>query len=145
MEPMTRWLPLILFTGLAVCAAAQPKRPFSHKYHLTQVVGCEGCHKDAPDSTKAGDDLMPSNGACTNCHDEVHIPEARPSRVATFSHKQHLEQSKMKCLGCHAKAAEAETTTVRLLPEMKRCVVCHAHKTVNPPQSCRQCHAADMR
>ena len=60
--------------GLAVAsAAAAPKRPFSHKYHLTQVAQCESCHTLATDSTKAEDSLMPHESACATCHDEVHI------------------------------------------------------------------------
>ena len=36
---------LSLALGMAAAsAAAPPKRPFSHKFHMTQVPQCESCH-----------------------------------------------------------------------------------------------------
>lgn len=82
---------LSLALGLAVAsAAAAPKRPFSHKYHLTQVPQCESCHTLATTSDKAEDSLMPHESACATCHDEVHIAPARPTGVQKFNHAKHV-------------------------------------------------------
>ena len=62
--------------GVAVLSGA-PKRPFSHKYHLTQVAACENCHTLATESTKASDNLLPDKSACATCHDEVEIGAPR--------------------------------------------------------------------
>ena len=50
----------VLFFALgmaAVSSAAPPRRPFSHKYHLTQVPQCESCHTAATTSTAASAQL----------------------------------------------------------------------------------------
>jgi len=81
---------LFLTLGVAALSAAAPKRPFSHKYHLTQVTACENCHTAAPTSTKAADDLIPDKSACATCHDEVEIGSARPTGVQKFNHAKHV-------------------------------------------------------
>ncbi len=76
--------------GVAAAGAAAPKRPFSHKYHLTQVAACENCHTTAATSTKAPDNLIPDKSACVTCHDEVEIGEPRPTGVQKFNHAKHV-------------------------------------------------------
>jgi hypothetical protein len=75
----------------ATAASARQKRPFSHKYHLTQVSGCEGCHKNVSTSTQASDNLLPDREACVNCHEEVTIKEPRPMQVQKFNHALHVK------------------------------------------------------
>jgi hypothetical protein len=83
---------IILGAGVAASFAAAPPRPFSHKYHLTQVSACENCHTEAVNSTKASDNLLPAKEACVMCHDEVHIMGPRPaSGVQKFNHAHHVK------------------------------------------------------
>ncbi len=133
---------LFLALGLAAApAAAPPKRPFSHKFHLAQVPQCESCHTAATTSTKAEDSLIPHESSCATCHDEVHIAPARPTGVQKFNHAKHvemgsaapliasaikaktylgtrpataaqLEAGKDACTGCHHGIAESEDVPV---------------------------------
>lgn len=129
--------PPFLILLLVVAAAAAPKRPFSHKYHLTQVSSCENCHSAATESTKAEDNLIPDKSACVNCHDEVEIAGPRATAVDRFNHARHvkagnpapriaaalqaktylggetpppaqLEAARDACTGCHHGVAESE-------------------------------------
>lgn len=84
----------LLIVWLVLCgtgASAWQKRPFSHKYHLTQVASCESCHQTAATSTKASDNLLPTREACVTCHDEIVIKEPRPLNVQKFNHALHLK------------------------------------------------------
>ena len=125
----------------AASSAAPPKRPFSHKYHLTQVPQCESCHTAATTSTKADDNLIPHESTCATCHDEVHIAPPRPTGVQKFNHAKHVEMGsiapliasaiknksylgahpataaqlaagKDACTGCHHGIAESENVPV---------------------------------
>lgn len=134
----------ILFLALGLAAAssaAPPRRPFSHKYHLTQVPSCETCHTAATTSTQAEDSLIPHESTCVTCHDEVRISPARPTGVQKFNHAKHvamgsvapllasaiqnktylgthpataaqLEAGKDACTGCHHGIAESEDVPV---------------------------------
>ena len=84
----------LLIIALAGGLWAAPHRPFSHKYHLSQVPACEQCHTDAAASTQASDNLLPLAGACARCHDEVQIKEPRKLNVQKFNHAKHLELGK---------------------------------------------------
>jgi len=129
---------LFIGAGVAATMAAAPPRPFSHKYHLTQVAACESCHTEATASTKASDNLLPAKEACVTCHDEVHIMAPRASvGVHKFNHAHHvkmgsaapliagavkgkqylgltppalevLANAKDACSGCHYGIAESE-------------------------------------
>jgi hypothetical protein len=157
---------------LSLClAGAAPKRPFSHKYHLTQVASCQPCHTDAEKSTQAEDNLLPMDSNCVTCHDEVHIKQPRATRIARFSHAQHVKvnpgpliAAAMKsgtwlgppvqrpaevnvnnvCLACHHDIDKSENIIdadgLKHYPRMADCLVCHTK--INPPESCKQCHAA---
>ena len=122
--------PIILIAALAACAWAAPHRPFSHKYHLTQVSGCEVCHTAATASTEASDNLLPQATACATCHDEVNIKEPRKLNVQKFSHARHLEQSK-KLAPAILAAIEKKTylappgDRASYLKTENPCAVCH--------------------
>ncbi len=75
---------------------AQPRRPFSHKYHLQQVSQCQACHVDAEKSTKADDNLLPFHDACARCHDETHIREPRQLNVQKFNHAVHVAMGNVR-------------------------------------------------
>ena len=121
----------------AAPAAAPPKRPFSHKYHLTQVPQCESCHTAATASTKAEDSLVPHESSCATCHAGRPVGTDRPTGVQKFNHAKHvemgsvapllasaiknktylganpatpaeLEAGKDACTGCHHGIAESE-------------------------------------
>lgn len=145
-HPLQKVALLLLASGIAAApAAAPPKRPFSHKYHLTQVASCETCHTAATSSTKADDSLMPHESSCATCHDEVHIMAARPTGVQKFNHAKHvemgsaapliasaikaktylgtrpptpaqLEAGKDACSGCHHGIAESEDVPAAKVP-----------------------------
>lgn len=81
---------LIVLLGAAATLAAAAKRPFSHKYHLTQVPSCETCHTTATTSAKAEDNNLPDKSACVTCHDEVEIGEPHVTGVQKFNHAKHV-------------------------------------------------------
>jgi hypothetical protein len=153
--------------------ATQPRRPFSHKYHLEQVPSCQSCHTDAEKSTKAEDNLLPFHDACARCHDETHIREPRKLQVQKFNHAVHVAMgnvapliqaaikagtyldkperhpkgldTKNECAACHhgIETSEAITDTKAHFPNMADCLTCH--NQINPPESCKQCHADDFK
>jgi hypothetical protein len=160
---------LILFAAAAALAPlpAQPRRPFSHKYHLEQVSTCEACHTQATESAKAEDNLLPDTTECARCHDEVTIPQPRKVSVQKFNHAKHIKMgnvapvilaaiksgaflappgdlpkhltTKETCVACHHGIDQAETPGKAHYPQMAECLVCH--NKVDPPQSCKHCHA----
>ena len=157
-------MPGILFRGallLAVLIVPSPaaKGPFSHKYHRTQISGCEACHK------VSSGNMTPEKDACVTCHDEVTINEHKRV-VPKFNHEQHLKMgniasliakaidagtylspagniraqldTKDPCGGCHRAVEESETVTAAIHPRMADCLVCHTR--VEPVESCAKCH-----
>ena len=162
----TRFAAVIAGLTLALAAAAQ-RRPFSHKYHLTQVAACEQCHQGVTESTKATDNVLPHESACATCHDEVKIAEPRPRKVSFFNHQLHLKlgnpaplissaidkglylsppgnrkqllSSNNACSSCHQGIEQSETPNGKNHPAMADCLVCH--NKIDPPDSCAKCHA----
>lgn len=158
------------FTIAVLFGAAQSRRPFSHKYHLTQVSSCQACHTDAEKSTKAEDNLLPFHDACARCHDETHIKEPRQLQVQLFNHKLHLEMgnpgpliaaalksgtwlgkasqrppsvnTKDACVACHHGIGESENITEATgKAHYPRMGDCLVcHSQINPPESCKKCH-----
>lgn len=153
-----------LLRGAFFAAALIPlldaaKGPFSHKYHRTQVSGCDVCHKVSSGPMTA------EKEACVTCHDDVTIREHKRA-VPKFNHAQHLKlgsiaaviakaidagsylgssagvrphlETKDACGGCHRAVEESETITKDLHPRMADCLVCHTH--VEPVESCAKCH-----
>ncbi len=134
----------VLVLGVPLLFAAAPKRPFSHKYHLTQVAACENCHTEAASSTKAGDNLIPDKSACATCHDEIEIGEPRKLGVQKFNHAKHVQMGSVApmiaaaiksktYLGQHPPAAEV------LAAAKDACTGCHygipESESVNPAKA----------
>jgi hypothetical protein len=127
---MDRWIrlgsALLLSTALA---AAAPRHPFSHKYHLAQVTSCENCHTLAEKSTTAADNLLPDKSACVTCHDEVDIMEPHKIGVQAFNHSVHVKMGNVAQTIAAAIAAKqylgAEPPTPAQLEAKLPCAGCH--------------------
>jgi hypothetical protein len=141
--------------------------PFSHKIHLGLQLECSYCHAAASGSTKASDNLLPAKSVCLNCHEDAQIPAPPATRVAFFSHAQHLKMGNVgpilaaaidkkaylqapgdirrdldtsnACKACHRGLEESDEVTRALLPRMADCIVCH--NEIDNPFSCEKCHA----
>ena len=149
--------------------SAAPAAPFSHKLHLGLELQCATCHTAAAASTKASDNLLPAKAVCLQCHEDAQIPPPPATRVATFSHAQHLKMGNLApvlaaaidkknylqppgdirrhlntldaCQACHRGLAESEQVTAAAMPQMADCLVCH--NEIDNPFSCEKCHAKD--
>jgi DnaJ-class molecular chaperone len=163
-------IPILFLAG----AGAQQQRPFSHKYHLTQVSSCQGCHTDAETSAKADDNILPFHvTACATCHDETHIKEPRKTHVTKFSHAQHVKVNPGPIIAAAIKNGTwlgKESEKPAAVDTKNACVACHhdiekseaikeddghkhyprmadcltCHNKINPPESCKQCHDSSM-
>ena len=71
--------------------AAANAAPFSHQLHLQLKLECTTCHVSAAASTRAPDNLLPSQKACQPCHESPEIPGPPTTRVAKFNHSLHLK------------------------------------------------------
>jgi len=173
LKDMTRLNAFTFAVGLTLSMqAAAQQRPFSHKYHLTQVASCQGCHTDAETSEKASDNILPFHvTACATCHDETHIKEPRKTHVTRFSHAQHVKvnpgaiiaaaikngtwlgkaseqpsevNTKDACLACHHDINKSEAIQESDgFKHFPRMADClTCHNKINPPESCKQCHDA---
>jgi predicted CXXCH cytochrome family protein len=155
---------ILLAWGTAAVAA-----PFSHKLHLSLELQCVTCHTAATGSTKASDNLMPAKAVCLQCHEDVQIPAPPKTRVAFFSHAQHLKMGNLApliataidkrnylqppgdirrhlntlnaCQACHRGLPESDQVTPAAMPQMADCLVCHTE--IDNPFSCEKCHAKD--
>ena len=138
---------------------------FSHSQHLVLPdVGCGTCHEQAADSKSSADVLLPTEDACTACHEidrgepeKVAQPAARcdachagfraeapieravmpPPHIA-FNHQLHVKQ-KLACASCHD-VAEVGLATRAELPRMAFCLGCH--DGTRAPSACTTCHPA---
>jgi hypothetical protein len=141
--------------------------PFSHKTHLQLKLECGRCHAAALSSTKPEDNLLPDAKACVQCHASVEIPVPGTTRVAHFSHSQHLKMGNIApviaaaidkktylqppgdtrshlnganpCEACHRGLEESAQVSVVNMPRMADCLVCH--NQIDNPFSCEKCHA----
>jgi hypothetical protein len=149
-------------------AAGAAAAPFSHRDHLKleAKLTCVACHVNAPSSTRADDNLMPPPKVCEACHKgRVYAPPT--TKVAKFSHKQHLQMgnlapliakaidsgqylaapgdtrrwldTKNPCAACHRGLEASEQVSAANLPRMADCLVCH--NRIDPPYSCETCHS----
>jgi predicted CXXCH cytochrome family protein len=164
-------LALAWAAGAGVAAGTADAAPFSHKIHLGLQLECTYCHAAAPASTNASDNLLPATKVCLNCHEDgqtTPINQPPPiSRVAHFSHAQHLKMGNLApaiasaidkktylqppgdirrhldstnaCKACHRGLEESDRVTRALLPQMADCIVCHSE--IDNPFSCEKCHA----
>ncbi len=158
-------LAVILLAWAATCKAA----PFSHKVHLGLDLQCTTCHTAAAASTKASDNLLPAKTVCLQCHEDaqIQIPAPPQTRVAFFSHAQHLKMGNLAptiaaaidkktylqpagdirrhlntqnaCEACHRGLHESDQVTPAAMPQMADCLVCHTE--IDNPFSCEKCHA----
>jgi hypothetical protein len=154
-------LALILFAWGAAAA------PFSHKVHLGLDLQGTTCHTGAAASTKATDNLLPAKTVCLQCHRDAQIPAPPETRVAFFSHAQHLKMGNLAptiaaaidkktylqqpgdirrhlntqnaCEACHRGLEESDQVTPAAMPQMADCLVCHTE--IDNPFSCEKCHA----
>jgi predicted CXXCH cytochrome family protein len=143
--------------------------PFSHKLHLGLELQCTTCHTAANASTKASDNLLPAKTVCLQCHEAAQIPAPPTTRVAFFSHAQHLKMGNLApilaaaidkknylqppgdirrhlntqnaCQACHRGLLESDQVTAAAMPQMADCLVCHTG--IDNPFSCEKCHAKD--
>jgi hypothetical protein len=144
---------------------------FSHKLHLGLKLDCATCHALAATSTKVEDNLLPSKAVCLKCHAEAEIPAPHTTRLAHFSHSQHLKMgnvapviaaaidkknylqppgdirrfldTKNACEACHRGLEESEAVSPAAMPQMADCLVCHSQ--IENPFSCEKCHAKDAK
>jgi predicted CXXCH cytochrome family protein len=154
----------VLFLAWGASAA-----PFSHQLHLELKLECVTCHTAASTSTKASDNLLPDRKICLGCHKEADAQISAPpaSRVAFFSHAQHLKMGNLApliasaidkktylqspgdtrrylntqnpCEACHRGLEESTEVSAANLPRMADCIVCHTE--IDNPFSCEKCHA----
>ncbi len=134
---------------------------------------CVMCHTAAPASTRADDNLLPTEKVCRTCHTtgEISIKTPRPSPLAKFSHQQHLKMgnvapviaaaidaktylsppgderrflnSKNACEACHRDLEESGHVSEANFPRMADCLVCH--NKIDVPFSCETCHAPSFK
>jgi len=162
------WLPAVaLAVALAVPAAAPAAAPFSHRLHLALKFACATCHPKAVSSARVEDNLLPDGALCRTCHKQVEIPPPAPTRVAKFSHAQHLKLGNVApvlaaaidsraylsapgdirrhlnganaCQACHRGLEESDRVSPAAMPGMADCLVCH--NRIELPFSCEKCHA----
>jgi hypothetical protein len=158
---MKRLLALLAIGGAALHAA-----PFSHQLHLKLKPDCGSCHAAAAASTTPKDKLLPDAKACLPCHQNVAIPGSPTTRLAHFSHQQHLKigniapaiaaaidkkqylqppgdtrghlNSTNPCQACHRGLEESTQVSAVNMPRMADCIVCHTQ--IDNPFSCEKCH-----
>jgi hypothetical protein len=126
---------------------------FSHKKHVEELgAECSSCHAGAQTSENANDLMLPKHDECGACHSaEVEetcgfchvdadnpVAYAAPKREVRFSHKLHIEKSKLECAACHAGVEKSETPTIATLPVMAACNTCHDN--VKAKNACESCH-----
>ncbi len=159
---MIRFLVLLAIGGAALGAA-----PFSHQLHLKLKPDCATCHTAAATSTSPQDNLLPEKKVCLPCHQSVEIPGPPTTRVAHFSHQQHLKMGNVApviaaaidkksylqpvgnirshlngnnpCEACHRGLGESTQVSPANMPQMADCIVCHSQ--IDNPFSCEKCHA----
>ena len=152
---------------LAMWGAAEGAAPFSHQLHLKLKLECMTCHTETGASTKPSDNLLPDKKVCLGCHQSVEIPAPPTTRVAHFSHQQHLKMGNIApviaeaidkktylqvpgtirkyldtdnaCDACHRGMADSAQVSAFNMPKMADCIVCH--NQIDNPFSCEKCHA----
>lgn len=152
---------------LAMWGAASFAAPFSHQLHLKLRPDCGACHTAAAASTSASDNLLPDQKACLPCHQSREIPGPPATRVAHFSHQQHVKMGNLApvlaaaidkkqylqpagdirrhlngtnaCQACHRGLEESTQVSASNMPAMADCIVCHSQ--IDNPFSCEKCHA----
>src|SRR5215831_1759419 len=157
----------LLVILLTVWGAAEGAAPFSHQLHLKLKLECMTCHTETGASTKPSDNLLPDKKVCLGCHQSVEIPDPPATRVAHFSHQQHLKMGNLgpviaaaidkkqylqppgeirrflngsnECAACHRGLEESQQASAANMPKMADCIVCH--NQIDNPFSCEKCHS----
>jgi predicted CXXCH cytochrome family protein len=155
---------------VAIAGAAANAAPFSHKLHLQLKLDCATCHPAAASSVRPEDNLLPERKACLGCHESAEIGGPPATRVAHFSHQQHLKMGNVApviaaaidkktylqppgdirrnldtahpCEACHRGLRESTQVSAANMPQMADCLVCHTQ--IDNPFSCEKCHAANV-
>jgi hypothetical protein len=93
-----------------------PKRgiTFNHQAHLGRTTDCLTCHTGMTKSVTSNPFVVPSMGACMNCHDGLKAPD--------------------KCELCH----QGKVTLADIHPANWRFQ--HGDKAANKPEWCQTCH-----
>jgi hypothetical protein len=146
--------------AIAGAVWAQTAQPFSHRIHLAAKLDCSVCH--------AGDNLLPAQSTCLQCHKAAEIGAPMATRLAHFDHRLHLKLGNVApliaaaidkktyltspspelraqlntqnlCEACHRGLAASDRPDRSGLPQMADCLVCH--NQIDPPYSCEFCHA----
>jgi hypothetical protein len=133
----------VLVLAAAIAARAADKKPFSHKFHISDAgADCAACH-----DAKAGRPELTTKG-CADCHDKGtpawSIPARHRESAIKFPHRRHADAKGLACKTCHDDvASDAVRDGSAFLPYAK-CVSCHAEKKVAISDSaCAKCHGAD--
>lgn len=160
--------PLSLALVLAAAAMAQEKRFFSHPPHLALKLECKDCHAAALASKDPTDNLLPAREMCAKCHKNALVSPPKATKLAHFSHAQHLQIGNVApliaraidtgryllpataalrksldtnnvCLACHRDVL-GEAPAHDAMRRMADCLVCH--NQIAPPDSCERCHGS---
>jgi hypothetical protein len=154
---------------LSILGAVAVAAPFSHQFHLQLKLECVSCHTAAATSTSPADNLLPAQKTCQPCHESRDIPGSPTTRVAHFSHQQHLKMGNLapviataidekkylqpagdirrhlnaanQCQACHRGLEESTQVSTANMPQMADCLVCHSQ--IDNPFSCEKCHTKD--
>ncbi len=130
-------LALALAVSVAAGADETAQPTFPHAQHAAETA-CTDCHANAPTSTQAGDNLLPTDlTVCQNCHDAADLPPsfAPVDRRLNFTHELHVGRLNQECTHCHTGAAQ-EGSSPR--PAMATCMACHNGQAA--PRDCEVCH-----
>ncbi len=128
---------------------------FSHRYHLMDMgLFCRDCHVKAQSSSLAGENLLPLEETCADCHkEEVKDPAQcekchqdpaqpvafeNPERVIDFPHNFHIEKLELDCQDCHRGMPETDYASRKNWPTMPECLTCH--QDADAPYDCETCH-----
>ncbi|MCZ6636164.1 MAG: hypothetical protein O7G87_22430 [bacterium] len=128
---------------------------FSHQFHLQDIgLECTDCHVNAPQSERSGDNLLPKEANCSDCHgDEVKDPDQcqkchqdvahpvafeNPERVIDFPHEFHLARVGLQCEDCHRGMMQTDYAARKHWPAMPDCLTCHQDEAA--PADCETCH-----
>ena len=156
---MSRSVALIV---AALCAAScagilglrgPMRRPFEHRGHVVQGVGCLACHNGVE---RSGDDSplhLPDEQRCRECHTTPHdqrpclgchgsqfgaieLQQARDH--LRFAHDVHVAAVDGNCMRCHDGIARPNAE--RLRPTLATCIGCHEHRDRFAMRDCQSCH-----
>lgn len=126
---------------------------FSHKLHA-ELADCQSCHSSVVESTSLTDRLLPNHDNCVSCHEvenadecatchinENYEPLLQKKSELIFSHKFHLNNSKISCTDCHAGISEVDYAfqSANANPPMDNCYSCHNDISV-AANACESCH-----